>query len=139
MPKPNYTITQTRHFILISRTNDWDFSSEVNYLSELAEALEKYKRRPFSIFADLRGWHIPDDIRYGAARTNVSLDRRSQKGECWLLDTPNQADHLLRHFVGTRFTLEHVLNEEDAINWAGRMADEAETIRFKEWLASQSV
>jgi len=137
MSKPNYSISHTRHLILISRDNEWDYSSEIAYLSELADTVERYKRRPFSIVVDMRGWHIPDEIRYGPKREDVTLDRRSQIGECWLLDTPHQADHLLRHFIGVKFHLEHVYSDNEVLRWARQMVPEDEVTELSKWLDEQ--
>ncbi len=109
-------------------------STDLSYLSELAEHIDRIKSRKYCIFADMRGWQVEQPIKQVVAKTDVRFDRRSQKGECWLQATVNQADYLVKFFEGTRFPLYRTTDTTEALGWARELLDEESQSHVRRWI-----
>ncbi len=134
MSLKSFAIRSVKNLILIKLSGEWSMATDLSYLSELAEHISRFRSRKYCIFADMRGWQLEQPIKQEVAKTDVRFDRRSQKGECWLQATVNQAEHLVKFFDGLRFPLYRTTDTKDALDWAHEMLDEELHSQVSQWI-----
>nr|WP_240920040.1 hypothetical protein [Paraglaciecola sp. 20A4] len=69
------------------------------YLSDLGETMNAMRGNTWAVLVDMRGWVVPISVSSSPLKSDVNLDRRNQKIECWVVDSPSQGDALLPYFV----------------------------------------
>ncbi len=117
MANKKYHIQCVDNCFLVKKTGSWDLSTDLQYISELADALVKRQGNAFYLIVDMRGLQVPDDVKHAKQRYPVILDRRNQLGEIWLLDDPQQSSHLLTYFEHVRFELQQTTQRDAFLQW----------------------
>lgn len=117
MPTPSFSIKTCGNCILIKKSVVWDLKTDIAYLGALCNEMNKRKGKAFYVVADMRGWRAPDAVKQSKAKVAISMDRRNQKGEIWLLNEITATDHLLPFFEGEPFPLERVTTSDALLAW----------------------
>lgn len=134
MPPPSFSIKTCGNCILIKKTADWDFKTDIAYLSALCNEMNKRKGKAFYVVADMRNWRVPDTVKQSKIKMPVELDRRNQKGEIWLLSELSAADHLLPYFKDEPFPLERVTTKDALLAWISPRVSESVAQEIARWL-----
>ncbi len=134
MPTPSFSITTCGNCILIKKSEEWDFQTDIAYLSALCNEMNKRKGKAFYVVADMRGWRVPDAVKQSKAKVAITMDRRNQKGEIWLLSDMSAADHLLPYFEGEPFPLERVTTSDALLAWISPRVPESVAQEIALWL-----
>ncbi|MGS2720805.1 hypothetical protein [Paraglaciecola aestuariivivens] len=95
----NYSIQSYGNLIVVDLKGQWSVQDDLVYISSLGEEIAKQKNHPWAILVDMRGWQGQPPA--AQASFKISLDRRNQKAEYWIVDHPAQADYLLPYFNHT--------------------------------------
>lgn len=135
MPTPSFSIKTCGNCILIKKTAEWDFKTDIAYLSALCDEMNKRKGKAFYVVADMRGWRVPDSVKQSKAKVPIVMDRRNQKGEIWLLSELRDAEHLLQYFKDEPFPLERVTTTEALLRWIAPRVTESVTREITIWLS----
>lgn len=109
-----FDIQKLDDVILIRTSGDWSLSLDVAYLGELSEVFLSARNRAFTVFVDMRGWKVPDSVRYTKIKNKLHLDRRSQQAEFWLSDNLKENEYLLEFFKEFHFPLVRITDEAQA-------------------------
>ncbi len=117
MTSSAYSIQTVKNVILVRKRSPWNTATDIAYLSDLAQEISLQKKQPFYVLVDMRSWEYPEEMRFSKVTADIHFDRRSQKGECWLLNQPNQAQHLLKYFINQHFSLVRTTEVQDVLDW----------------------
>ncbi|MCW8109084.1 hypothetical protein OPS25_11310 [Alteromonas ponticola] len=134
MSLKKFAIRSVRSLVLVKLSGEWSMSTDLSYLSELAEHIARVKARKYCVFVDMRGWQLEQPVAHEVAKTDVRFDRRSQKGECWLQATPQQANYLVKFFSAVRFPLCRTVAKNEVIEWARELVDEDLVVTLDKWI-----
>ena len=134
MASAKYSIHIHGNLILARTTGEWDLSTDIAYLAEASSAMSAQKGRSFYIIVDMRGWRVTDEVKYATVKDNLVLDRRGQKGECWLMDSTHQANYLLPYFSNFRFTLDRFTRVDHLKQWVKKHNDIDFDTTLANWL-----
>ncbi len=134
MVTPSFSLKSHDNLLLAKTTGDWDLSTDIAYLAEASDAMASRKGRPFYMLVDMRGWRVSDEVKYATIKETLVLDRRGQKGECWLMDSPHQGNYLLPYFSHFRFTLERVTTPVGVEKWMAKYPDLEFDSVVEEWI-----
>ncbi|WP_033186086.1 hypothetical protein [Paraglaciecola mesophila] len=109
LPPASYQIKVKSRLIVIRTTGNWNLQTDMAYLSDLGEAMHSMRGNAWAVLVDMRGWVVPASVSTSPFKSDVILDRRNQKLECWIVDEPSQGEALLPYFkqagiVPKRFT-----------------------------------
>ncbi len=109
LPPASYQIKVKSRLIVIRTTGNWNLQTDMAYLSDLGEAMYSMRGNAWAVLVDMRGWVVPASVSTSPFKSDVILDRRNQKLECWIVDEPSQGEALLPYFkqagiVPKRFT-----------------------------------
>jgi hypothetical protein len=109
LPSASYQINVKSRLIVIRTTGEWSLQTDMAYLSDLGEAMHSMRGNAWAVLVDMRGWVVPASVSASPLKSDVILDRRNQKLECWVVDEPSQGEALLPYFkqagiVPKRFT-----------------------------------
>ena len=99
----------------------WTIQIDIEYLTELTRQMQHVKGAPWAMLVDMRGWVMPQAVTDYKLEFRHSLERRNQKAECWIVDTPNQGDHLVHYFEEAKVPLARHTVEQQALDWLASM------------------
>ncbi|WP_218310431.1 hypothetical protein [Alteromonas antoniana] len=134
MPTPSFSIKTCGNCILIKKSEEWDLKTDIAYLSALCNEMNKRKGKAFYVVADMRNWSVPDAVKQSKTKVAITMDRRNQKGEIWLLSDMAAADHLLSFFDGEPFPLERVTTSDELLAWISPRVAESVSQEIAQWL-----
>jgi hypothetical protein len=109
----DFSIQVYGSLIVVDLTGNWTEQNDLSYLSSLTEEITRVKREPWGLLVDMRGWTVQQAATEPTFK--ITLDRRNQKVECWIVDDLQQGDFLLTHFQHTPIKPLKFLNPEGAI------------------------
>ncbi len=139
MDKAFFSIDTLASVVLVKKSGYWDIVTDIAYVTELGEVFTKFKTSKFITVVDMRGWICPEEVKNSEFKTKVVLDRRSQTGECWVIDEAKYSDHLLQ-FVKSP-SLDFVRSDDRAAiyTWLERQPiGDYEIEAVKQWLGNVS-
>lgn len=96
---PAFTIELSEHLVQVRLAGKWSLAQDMAYLSQLAESIDQIKAKPWGILVDMRQWQLEEVKEFGYQQkqvANVHIDRRNQLAECWIVNSPNQAQTLIK-------------------------------------------
>lgn len=101
-----YQISVNEQVLLVKNRGTWTTMTEISYISDLALEFDRLRSQPFWVLIDMRQWHGLCEQDNGLTRPDVSLDRRSQRGEIWLTRDREQGRDLVKflHRAGVPLT-----------------------------------
>ncbi|WP_233268975.1 hypothetical protein [Paraglaciecola sp. L1A13] len=85
--------------IVVQIKGHWTLQTDMAYLSDLGETMHAMRGNTWAVLVDMRGWVVPKSVSSSPLKSAVNLDRRNQKLECWVVDSPSQGDALLPYFT----------------------------------------
>ena len=115
--EPRFEIVTKNNIIYVNLSGIWTVQADIAYLTSLIEHIHKVKVKPWSMFVDMRGWTLPDEVFNSEFKAKILLDRRNQLAESWLLDDLHQAEILMYHFKETKLQPKRVLTMQEALDW----------------------
>lgn len=71
--------------------------ADIAYLTRLDEVISTIRNESWALVADLRGWRVSDDVINFKHNQTIQLARKNQQVECWLVDNPEQGNHIQHH------------------------------------------
>lgn len=86
------------NLIKVRLSGQWTIQADLAYLTELGAQIQKMRGKPWAMLVDMRGWVMPQDLYNSKFKSKLTLDRRNQKIECWIVDAPEQGA-VLHHFI----------------------------------------
>ncbi|WP_339772963.1 hypothetical protein [uncultured Paraglaciecola sp.] len=134
---PYYRITVKSRLIVVQIKGQWTLQTDMAYLSDLGETMHAMRGNTWAVLVDMRGWVIPKSVSSSPLKSDVNLDRRNQKLECWVVDSPSQGDALLPYFTESGIVPRCFSDAYEAhvcLQNAGYI-DKTESIRDINWLA----
>ncbi|MCV2885999.1 hypothetical protein OE749_15000 [Aestuariibacter sp. AA17] len=114
---PNFNVSIRNGVIFVRLRGDWDVTTDFQYLSALSSAMQSMRGNPWAIIVDMRGWHLSRQFIQNTQKADIDLDRRNQKAECWLVDHPNQAEHLIHHMANANLPFLRTTSVEKAVGF----------------------
>jgi hypothetical protein len=94
----DFKIDVVGNLIKVKICGTWTIQADLAYLTELGAQIQKMRGKPWAMLVDMRGWVMPEDLYNSKFKSKLSLDRRNQKVECWIVDDPKQGS-FLHHFI----------------------------------------
>lgn len=94
MASQYYHIEKFQDCILVTLRGSWNISTNIQYLSSLAEVLEARKGKKFRLLVDMRDWQVPSTPSAKRIKAAFHLDRRNQYAEIWLVNNATKSDDL---------------------------------------------
>ncbi|GGW90434.1 hypothetical protein GCM10007391_25810 [Alteromonas halophila] len=122
------------HCFVVRKSGLWELSTDLQYISELADILNKRQGNAFYLIVDMRGMRVPQEVKSNNEKYPIFLDRRNQKGEIWLLDDFAQADHLLKYFKQVSFALKRTTSRDECVEWLAQYLSPSEADAVTTWL-----
>ncbi|MFT6896179.1 MAG: hypothetical protein ACJA13_000576 [Paraglaciecola sp.] len=98
-PAAHFNIKVVGRLITVTLRGVWTNSLDLIYLSELGETMGKMRGNPWAVLVDMRAWEVPKSVSNSPIKPRITLDRRNQKLEYWLVDHSAQGDDLLPYFL----------------------------------------
>ena len=117
MIEPSYQVTLKNNVIVVSISGDWDIQADIGYLTLLDETISRARRASWSIYADLRGWRVSDEVINYKHNNTIQLMRSNQCAECWLVDSHTQGKHIQHHVENAGIPFYKTTSELAALNW----------------------
>ena len=116
-PPGSFKVETRNNIIRVELKGVWDIKVDFAYLTELTQHMQKMRGNPWCIVVDMRGWIVPDNHKTSNEKVDLSLDRRNQKAEVWIVDDPSQGDFLIHFMTDAGFPFRKVNSEQEAFNW----------------------
>lgn len=117
---PLFEVVTENNIIEVKLSGIWTVQADLAYLTTLIEHIHKAKGKPWSILIDMRGWDLPLDVFNSEFKTKISLDRRNQIAESWLVDDLNQAEMLMYFFEQVKIKPKRFLTRQQAMDWINK-------------------
>jgi hypothetical protein len=138
MTAPIYSVSKIGKVIMVKHRGHWTLAKDIEFLNKLNDAFISMRLQSFVVFVDMRGWIVPDSVKTTNLKTALTMDRRSQRAECWLTDDLTMTDYLLHYFENRSFKLNRLTNEAEAKAWVmAYMANEKDKKSVEEWFSDQ--
>lgn len=113
----NFSIAVKHQLIRVDLQGDWNSQIDMEYLTELMEAIHQTKQAPWGILVDMRGWRVTDELKAFKHNNVLHLDRRNQRAECWLVEDDDQGSHLLHFINEAKMPFKKCYDIESARQW----------------------
>jgi hypothetical protein len=108
-PAAHFSIKVVGRLITVTIRGAWTMSLDLIYLSELGETMGEMRGNPWAVLVDMRGWVVPKSLSDSPIEPRITLDRRNQKFEYWLVDDSAQGENLLPYFAQSGLTPQRFL------------------------------
>ena len=115
--EPKFEIVTKNNVIHINLSGLWTVQADLAYLTSLTEQIHNVKGNPWSMLIDMRGWDLTLDVFNSEFKSKISLDRRNQIAESWVVDDLNQSEVLLYFFEKSKLQPKRVLTMTEALDW----------------------
>jgi hypothetical protein len=136
MPMAPYHIEQFKNCILVTLRGEWDMATNIRYLGELSDCLEKRSGKPFHLIVDMRVWQDPRSDSNIKMKSTIKLDRRNQLSELWLEDDNSETDHIVENFfTDIAFTLDRTKHFSTFIALCETKAEPVVVDYIKSWVS----
>lgn len=114
-------MSKTSHFkvqvfgqmIVADLNGNWTEQDDLSYISILSEKVLEVRANSWGLLVDLRGWKAQEAVT--KCTFQVTLDRRNQKEECWIVDDMLQGEFLMVYFKNTLVKPVKFLTHQEAI------------------------
>lgn len=114
-------------------------ATNIRYLGELSDCLEKRSGKPFHLIVDMRVWQDPKSDSNMKMKSTVKLDRRNQQSELWLEDDDSETDHIVENFfLDVAFTLDRTKDVSAFMQLCENKAEPVVVDYIKSWVARNS-
>ena len=114
-------------------------ATNIRYLGELSDCLEKRSGKPFHLIVDMRVWQDPKSDSNMKMKSTVKLDRRNQQSELWLEDDDSETDHIVENFFSdVAFTLDRTKDVSAFMQLCENKAEPVVVDYIKSWVARNS-
>jgi hypothetical protein len=134
-----YHIEQFKNCILVTLRGEWDMATNIRYLGELSDCLEKRSGKPFHLIVDMRVWQDPKSDSNMKMKSTVKLDRRNQQSELWLEDDDSETNHIVENFfLDVAFTLDRTKDVSAFMQLCENKAEPIVVDYIKSWVARNS-
>jgi hypothetical protein len=122
--KPNFSFNIFGKVLEVKIQGVWTIQADLAYLSEFGEQIQKMRGNSWAIVIDMRGRILPVNLFDSTFVSKITLDRRNQKAECWIVDDLKQGEELLPFFKESNVVPERFLDVELAKKWLGEQGFE---------------
>lgn len=96
--KTDFHVETIGKLIKVRLSGVWSIQADLAYLTELGAHIQVMRGKSWAMLVDMRGWVMPKDLYNSKFKSKLTLDRRNQRVECWIVDEPNQGA-FLHHFI----------------------------------------
>lgn len=104
--------------IYVRLSGQWTTAIDLAYLSELIENIRAMRGQTWGLIADLREWVIAPEVAGKNSGYVIDIQRRNQIAEAWIVNHPEQGQHLEDFFNEYNFAPERVQTEDELEQWA---------------------
>lgn len=120
MIDPTYRVSLSNNLVIVNITGDWNIQADIGYLTLLDETIARVRNIEWALFADLRGWRVSQEVINFKHNQTIQLARSNQRAECWLVDRPQQGEHIQHHIENAGVPLCKCFTLEEAKLWLGQ-------------------
>lgn len=99
--------------IVADLNGNWTEQDDLSYISLLSEKILDVRANSWGLLVDLRGWKAQEAVTKSTFQ--VTLDRRNQKVEYWIVDDLLQGEFLMMYFENTLVKPVKCLTPNEAI------------------------
>ncbi|WP_339901212.1 hypothetical protein [Paraglaciecola polaris] len=110
----SYQINVKSRLIIVHTSGEWTLQTDMAYLSDLGEAMQSMRGNTWAVLVDMRGWLAPKSVSTSPLKSDVTLDRRNQKLECWIVDELSQGDALMPYFTQSGIVPKRFMDPQEA-------------------------
>jgi hypothetical protein len=125
-----FQLKSADHVIAARFTGCWSMTTELDFMNRFCSEIKKVQTRgAWVLFVDMREWEMRDEVIAKTQKIKHDLDRRNQKGECWLIENDHQGHFLLPLFATLPFDLHRYKQSTMVLDWfAGTHLDTPDAV-----------
>lgn len=135
MSQQPYRIEVVKNCICVTLRGHWDMTTNIQYLSTLANTLNDRKGSSYHLLVDMRTWVVPISAIAEKIKGHIQLDRRNQLSEIWLQSEEADIEHIADKFHDEHhFTLHRITDVQGFIDKVELLCGHESKKHIEAWL-----
>lgn len=112
--EPTFTIESKDQIIRVNLLGQWTIAKDLEYITALAEVINKTRHSPWALFVDMRNWNETgiEGTKEIHNLAEVEIIRSNQQAECWIVDDMQQANSLERFIKDAHVSFKKCMEEK---------------------------